>query len=107
MASLGHIAVGMAAARISGNAGARRWSSMVLWSALSLLPDADVAGFALGVQDQEVATHGAIAVPPIPWRWLRQSESPSDSLPRAANGRRRARRLWLLPCLRAMACSTP
>src|SRR2546421_5561067 len=48
MASVGHIAVGMAAARIYRH-GRVPWSSMVLWSALSLLPDADVIGFSLGV----------------------------------------------------------
>jgi inner membrane protein len=49
MASVGHIAVGMAAARVY-RGGAPQWSSMAWWSALSLLPDADVVGFALGVQ---------------------------------------------------------
>jgi len=49
MASLGHVAVGMAAARIHDS---RRppVSSMALWSALSLLPDIDVIGFRLGVR---------------------------------------------------------
>ncbi len=53
MASLGHIAVGMAAARFES--GRPRplldslFASMVLWSGLSLLPDADVVGFRLGV----------------------------------------------------------
>jgi inner membrane protein len=51
MASVGHIAIGMAAARAYGGEGrVPRWSSMALWSAVSLLPDADVIGFALGVQ---------------------------------------------------------
>ena len=49
MASVGHVAVGMAAARVY-RGGPPPWSSMALWSALSLLPDADVIGFALGVQ---------------------------------------------------------
>ena len=49
MASLGHIAVGMAAARFDRHTPAPRWSSMAWWSALSMLPDADVVGFALGV----------------------------------------------------------
>jgi inner membrane protein len=49
MASLGHIAVGMAAARIDRPAPVPQWPSMAWWSALSLLPDADVVGFALGV----------------------------------------------------------
>jgi len=53
MASLGHIAVGVAAARWEAT---RRhplltslFASMVLYAGLSLLPDADVLGFALGV----------------------------------------------------------
>jgi inner membrane protein len=49
MASIGHIAVGMAAARIHRPASERRWPAAAWWSALSMLPDADVAGFALGV----------------------------------------------------------
>src|SRR5262245_29460267 len=65
MASIGHIAVGMAAARVAREAprtvedsdktpplrpGWRDWHSMLAWSALSLLPDADVIGFPLGVR---------------------------------------------------------
>ena len=56
MASIGHVAVGMAAARWrSGTGGARGATralalSMLLWSGLSMLPDADVLGFALGVR---------------------------------------------------------
>ena len=42
MASLGHIAVGMAAARAYDPERPPRWTSMALWSALSLLPDIDV-----------------------------------------------------------------
>src|SRR5215208_292058 len=49
MASIGHIAVGMAAARVYHEGRDRGWRSMAAWSALSLLPDADVVGFALGV----------------------------------------------------------
>lgn len=52
MASVGHIAVGMAAARAYRRGQRVRWSvvtSMVLWSGLSLLPDADVIGFRFGV----------------------------------------------------------
>lgn len=49
MASVGHIAVGMAAARIYHDGRAPNWSSVASWSALSLLPDIDVVGFALGV----------------------------------------------------------
>src|SRR2546422_4891623 len=50
MASIGHIALGMAAARVYSDAPAPRWSSVAWWSALSLLPDTGVIGFALGVE---------------------------------------------------------
>jgi inner membrane protein len=52
MASVGHLAVGVAAARVyRGEKPARRapLASLLLWSALSFLPDADVIGFSLGV----------------------------------------------------------
>jgi inner membrane protein len=49
MASIGHIAVGMAAARAYDPERRPRWTSMALWSALSLLPDIDVVGFLRGV----------------------------------------------------------
>jgi inner membrane protein len=47
MASIGHVAVGMAAARLYRRGQPTQFAlltSMVLWSALSLLPDADVVG---------------------------------------------------------------
>ena len=53
MASLGHVVVGMAAARAETQGGAVRRPSaavMLFWAALSFLPDADVIGFGLGVQ---------------------------------------------------------
>jgi inner membrane protein len=56
MASIGHVAVGMAAARWRAGVSPPRIDtralavSMLLWSALSLLPDADVLGFALGIR---------------------------------------------------------
>lgn len=53
MASLGHIAVGMAAARIYPDerlSSRLSLSSTLFWSALSFLPDADVVGFAMGVR---------------------------------------------------------
>ena len=52
MASIGHVAVGMAAARFRGERGGSRGlvSSMLLWSGLAMLPDADVSGLALGVR---------------------------------------------------------
>lgn len=52
MASLGHIAFGMAGSKVYGSAGATRLArttSFGLWSALSLLPDVDVVGFGLGI----------------------------------------------------------
>ena len=49
MASIGHVAVGLAAARTYNPARRPRWTSMALWSALSLLPDIDVIGFVRGV----------------------------------------------------------
>ena len=50
MASVGHIAVGMAAARAYDARRAPRWTAMAVWSALAMLPDLDVIGFALGVR---------------------------------------------------------
>src|SRR5256885_7153046 len=52
MASIGHVLVGAAAARVRsrpGTTGALLWAA-VGWSALSLLPDVDVIGFRLGVR---------------------------------------------------------
>ena len=62
MASIGHVAVGMAAARAYQKDRAPCWRSMALWSGLSLLPDVDVIGFAFGVAygdpwGHRVATH--------------------------------------------------
>ena len=56
MASLGHVAVGMAAARVYEG---RRpsWRSAVAWSAVSMLPDADVIGFSLGVRYEDPWGH--------------------------------------------------
>jgi inner membrane protein len=53
MASIGHVAIGMAAARLRGLGGRSRggWAAaMAGWSALSLAPDLDVVGFAFGVR---------------------------------------------------------
>src|SRR6478609_4042519 len=52
MASIGHVVVGMAAARFSRQGRPTSWSPVsaaVVWSGLSLLPDADVYGFRMGV----------------------------------------------------------
>jgi inner membrane protein len=53
MASLGHIAVGVAASRVyrsESRAGRGHLASLLFWSALSFLPDADVIGFSLGIR---------------------------------------------------------
>jgi inner membrane protein len=53
VAGVGHLAVGMAAARLyrTGTpAHTPSFATVLCWSALSFLPDADVVGFALGVQ---------------------------------------------------------
>jgi inner membrane protein len=50
MASLGHVAIGLAAATVYDDNRPRRWSTMLYWSVLSLLPDIDVIGFAFGVE---------------------------------------------------------
>ncbi len=52
MASIGHIAAGMTAARLYRARQRTTWSiitSMVVWSFLSMLPDADVLGFRFGI----------------------------------------------------------
>jgi inner membrane protein len=60
MASIGHVVVGLAAARFSRYGQATRWtpfSSAVVWSGLSLLPDLDVIGFRLGVHYEDPWGH--------------------------------------------------
>lgn len=57
MASIGHVAVGMAAARLyqrsqRPSTRSQLWLSLGLWSALSLAPDLDVIGFRFGVAYQ-------------------------------------------------------
>src|ERR1051325_5699537 len=47
MASIGHVAIGLTAAR--SGAERPRWPALLFWSALSLFPDIDVAGFLRGV----------------------------------------------------------
>jgi inner membrane protein len=52
MASIGHVMVGAAAARLARTGQRRIWAPLsagVVWSFLSLLPDADVIGFRFGV----------------------------------------------------------
>lgn len=60
MASLGHIAVGMATARVYRTESTARRASltaMFLWAALSFLPDADVVGFGFGVRYEDEWGH--------------------------------------------------
>src|SRR5262245_31157157 len=49
MASLGHVAIGMAASRYRDGTASLLWRSAFLWASLSMLPDADVIGLPLGV----------------------------------------------------------
>jgi inner membrane protein len=49
MATVGHVAVGLAAARGFHDGRRPRWGEAAAWAALALLPDADVIGFPLGV----------------------------------------------------------
>lgn len=52
MATLGHIAIGIAAARVYRRGRPARWpilAAMAVWSVIALLPDADVIGYPLGV----------------------------------------------------------
>jgi inner membrane protein len=60
MASLGHIAVGMATARVSSEdrrAVRPSLGAMLFWAALSFLPDADVIGFGFGIRYQDEWGH--------------------------------------------------
>lgn len=60
MASLGHIAVGMATARFSSQErrAVRSYAGeMLFWAALSFLPDADVIGFGFGIRYQDEWGH--------------------------------------------------
>jgi inner membrane protein len=53
MASIGHVLVGAAASKAYRVGQRTRWTALAaaaLWSALSLLPDADVIGFKLGIR---------------------------------------------------------
>jgi inner membrane protein len=60
MASLGHIVVGMAAARVQARSALRTrptLAAMLFWAALSFLPDADVIGFGLGIRYEDPWGH--------------------------------------------------
>lgn len=49
MATVGHVAVGLAAARAFTDGRQPQWPVAAAWAALALLPDADVIGFPLGI----------------------------------------------------------
>lgn len=58
MASIGHVVVGLAAARLQPRRGALTWVAFALfWSGLSLLPDLDVIGRAYGIRYGHVFGH--------------------------------------------------
>lgn len=60
MASIGHIVVGMAASRLNRRGQVTHWTAFgaaVVWSTLSLLPDADVVGSRLGVHYEDTWGH--------------------------------------------------
>ena len=52
MATVGHVAVGLAAARAYNGGRRPRWPVAAAWSALALLPDADIVGLRLGIRYQ-------------------------------------------------------
>ncbi len=57
MATVGHVAVGLAAGRAYQHGRPPSWTAAALWSGLALLPDADVIGFALGVRYEDPWGH--------------------------------------------------
>jgi inner membrane protein len=88
MASLGHIAVGMAAGRACTPRGQSATRAMVAFSLLSMWPDVDVVGFALGVPygapfGHRGATHSslvALAIGLAIYLWLRgRSKTPAQA----------------------------
>ena len=57
MATVGHVAVGLAVARAYNGGRQPRWPVAAAWSALALLPDADVIGLPLGIRYQAPFGH--------------------------------------------------
>ena len=57
MASIGHLVVGMSAARLASGHERPSWQAMAAWSALSMLPDADVIGMGLGIPYDDPLGH--------------------------------------------------
>jgi inner membrane protein len=94
MASLGHLAVGMAAARASREGTRPTWREAALWAAWSMLPDADVIAFSLGIDyaapwGHRGATHSLIVA--FAGGALGAVVAPALRLPRV--------RLWILSTL--------
>lgn len=88
MASIGHVLVGTAAARAARENQPTIWSPLtagVIWSGLSLLPDADVIGFRFGVRYADTwghrgATHSiafALAAGVVVWAVARLAKLPA------------------------------
>jgi inner membrane protein len=88
MASIGHVMVGLAAARLARRGQPTTWSPVtaaVIWSGLSLAPDADVIGFRLGVHYADPwghrgATHSfafALALGATAWLIARLAKLPA------------------------------
>jgi len=88
MASIGHVLIGTAAARLSREGQRTLWSPFAagaMWSGLSLLPDADVVGFRFGVRYADTwghrgATHSfafAIGVGFLVWIVARLAKLPA------------------------------
>jgi inner membrane protein len=88
MASIGHVMVGAAATRFARGGQRPAWSPFsagVVWSFLSLLPDADVIGFPLGVAYADPwghrgATHSfvfALLVSALVWLVARTARLPA------------------------------
>jgi inner membrane protein len=91
VASVGHVIVGAAAARFDLGERRTRWTPFgvgVVWAGLSLLPDADVVAFSLGIPYEAPfghrgATHSlvfALAVAALVWSFaktVRRAELPA------------------------------
>src|SRR3954469_5210869 len=88
MASIGHVLVGAAASKAYRAGQRTRWpviAAAALWSVLSLLPDADVIGFPLGVAYADPwghrgATHSfvfALLVSALVWLVARTARLPA------------------------------
>jgi hypothetical protein len=88
MATVGHVAVGLAAARAFNDGRQPRWPVAAAWSALALLPDADVIGFPLGIHYE---ARGAIVARRTRWPLRSPPDSSSASRRAGSNDRSRGR----------------